>query len=116
MKHADRVAVEETVREYVKDQKSPSRPFVLMLDGNRIGDFDTREYAKRIGRYVVHSLEEDWPFAAWKERFDDLSVMHAKMSAKYRELAKEIVDNAVRTEDAPTTDESIGTPGTDTAP
>ncbi len=50
-----------------------------------------------------------------REHFEQLSVLHAKMSAKYRAVAETMGDkDAERTEDAPATPESIGDADTET--
>lgn len=107
----DRVVVRSTVREYVK--QGGSRPFVVMLDGNRIGDFDTEAEAEDTRRDVMCSLGLT---VTLQGRFEQLGILHAKLGAEYGAMAKEIAQDAERTEDAPTTPESIGDAATESTP
>lgn len=84
---SDRVIVEPTTGEQL--QQGKSRAFVVMLDGNRVGDFDDRKEADATRLDIVRSLERGYSLAGLKDKFEELSVMHAKMSAKYRDAAKE---------------------------
>ena len=114
MKNANRVVVEATVRECVTQGKNPSRPFVVMLDGNRVGDFDEEKEANEVCRDVIQSLQVGLSFTGLADRFEAIGVLFAKLSAEYTAVAKEC-ENALGTEDAPATPRSIGTPDTGTS-
>ena len=87
MKHADRVVVEPTTPEQVKEGNS--RPFVVLLDGNRVGDFDTRLEADATRLDVICSLGQDYSCSTLRDRFERLAVLHAKLSAEYQAMARE---------------------------